>query len=145
MSPMNELHLVVCVDDEPSILSALRRALRHEPYRVMTTERPEEVLEWVGSRDVSVIITDQRMPGLQGTELLEEVQRRSPDTARIILTAYPEEVYQSRGLRALTECLISKPWDATLLRRTLRQLMFDREMAGREERELGAPTRRHGS
>ncbi len=145
MTPMNELHLVVCVDDEPSILRALRRALRHEPYRVMTTDRPETVLEWVNSRDVSVIISDQRMPGLQGTELLEEVRRHSPDTACVILTAYPEEVYQSKGVRARTECLISKPWDAILLRRTLRQLMFDREMAEREERERGAPARRPGS
>jgi response regulator RpfG family c-di-GMP phosphodiesterase len=136
MSPMQELHLVVCVDDEPAILSALTRALRHEPYRVMTTGSPETVLEWLGSRDVSVIISDQRMPGVQGTELLEEVRRRSPETARIILTAYPEEVFQSKGVRSRTECLISKPWDGTLLKRTLRQLLFDREEGAREDREL---------
>ena len=71
-----ERHVVVCVDDEPAILSALRRSLRAEPYELLTTENPVNVLQWAGTRDVSLVITDQRMPGMAGTELLEELSKR---------------------------------------------------------------------
>ena len=136
MSQGRDLHLVVCVDDEPAVLSALTRALRNEPYRLLTTGRPETVLEWVASRDVSVLISDQRMPGMAGTDLMREVWKRSPETARVILTAYPEEVFHAREVRIGTDCLIGKPWDGDLLKRTVRQLLFDRDLAAREERAL---------
>ncbi|HLF92936.1 MAG TPA: response regulator, partial [Planctomycetota bacterium] len=119
MSRMFEEHVVVCVDDEPAILAALRRALRREPYEILTTELPERALHWVHTRDVSLVITDQRMPGMQGTELLEEVCRSSPSTARIILTAYPGSTAAVPGLRHRAECMISKPWDGGMLRRVI--------------------------
>ncbi|MBV8878407.1 MAG: response regulator [Planctomycetaceae bacterium] len=128
MNRVIERHCVVCVDDEPAILAALRRSLRLEPYDVLTTESPEDALRWISTRDVSLIITDQRMPGMQGTELLEEVSRSSPSTARIILTAYPGAAYSTPGLRRWLECMISKPWDSGMLRRTIRHLLWEREM-----------------
>lgn len=128
-----ERHVVVCVDDEPAILSALRRSLRSEPYEVLTTDRPENALRWVESRDISLVITDQRMPGMEGTELLEEVLRRSPSTARILLTAYAGSTISTPGLRHWTECMISKPWDNGMLRKTIRQLLVDRELDQRQE------------
>jgi response regulator RpfG family c-di-GMP phosphodiesterase len=122
-----ERPVVVCVDDEPAILSALRRSLRSEPYELLTTESPQGALELVGSRDVSLVITDQRMPGMVGTELLEEVLKRSPSTARILLTAYPGSTACTPGLSDWTECMISKPWDSAMLRQTIRQLLGERE------------------
>ncbi len=130
-----ERHVVVCVDDEPAILSALRRSLRAEPYELLTTEDPASVLRWVGTRDVSLVITDQRMPGMEGTELLEEVSKRSPSTARIILTAYAGDTIGTPGLRTWTECMISKPWDNVMLRKTIRQLLGERELDLRQEEE----------
>jgi response regulator RpfG family c-di-GMP phosphodiesterase len=123
-----ERHVVVCVDDEPAILSALRRSLRSEPYELLTTESPQSALKWVWTRDVSLVITDQRMPGMEGTELLEEVVRRSPSTARIILTAYPGDTITKPRLRSWTECMISKPWDNIMLRKTIRQMLGEREL-----------------
>ena len=129
-----EQHVVLCVDDEPAILSALKRSLRAEPYEVLTTESPESALKTVGTRDVSLIITDQRMPGMEGTELLEEISRCSPSTARIILTAYPGDTIGRPRLRRWTECMISKPWDNLMLRKTIRQLLGDRDLdLGQEE------------
>jgi response regulator RpfG family c-di-GMP phosphodiesterase len=128
-----ERHVVVCVDDEPAILSALRRSLRAEPYELLTTESPESVLKWVGTRDISLVITDQRMPGMEGTQLLEEVSKRSPSTARIILTAYPGDTIGTPGLRHWTECMISKPWDNVMLRKTIRQMLGDRELDLQQE------------
>ena len=128
MNRVIERHCVVCVDDEPAILAALRRSLRQEPYDVLTTESPKDALRWITTRDISLIITDQRMPGMQGTELLEEVSRNSPSTARIILTAYPGTAFSTPGLRRWLECMISKPWDSGMLRRTIRQLLWERQM-----------------
>ena len=137
MKRATERHVVVCVDDEPAILSALRRSLRSEPYELLTTENPESALEWVDSRDVSLVITDQRMPGMVGTELLEEVLRRSPSTARILLTAYPGSTASEPGLREWTECMISKPWDEGMLRKTIRQLLGSRDPDGEVEEGSG--------
>ena len=128
-----ERHVVVCVDDEPAILSALRRSLRAEPYELLTTASPESVLHWVRTRDVSLVITDQRMPTMEGTELLEEVSKRSPSTACILLTAYAGDTIGTPGLRHWTECMISKPWDNVMLRKTIRQILGDRELDFRQE------------
>lgn len=133
MNRMIERHVVICVDDEPAILAALRRSLRAEPYELLTTEDPESVLHWVGTRDVSLVITDQRMPGMEGTELLEKVSKRSPSTARIILTAYPGDTLGTPGLRHWTECMISKPWDNVMLRKVIRQMLGDRELDLKQE------------
>ena len=130
-----ERHVVLCVDDEPAILSALKRSLRAEPYELLTTESPQNALKWVGTRDVSLIITDQRMPGMEGTELLEEISKCSPSTARIILTAYPGDTLGRPRVRHWTECMISKPWDNGMLRKTIRQLLGERELDLRQEEE----------
>lgn len=128
MNRVIERHCVLCVDDEPAILAALKRSLRLEPYDIVTTESPEDALRWISSRNVSLIISDQRMPGMQGTELLAEVSRSSPSTARIILTAHPGTTYSTPGMRRWLECMISKPWDSAMLRRTIRQLLREREL-----------------
>lgn len=124
-----EIPLVVCVDDEPAILSALRRALRGEPYRVATTGDPGTALAWVAAGDVHLVISDQRMPSMLGSELLDEVRRLSPRTAGLILTAYPGDAAGSTS-----DFLLAKPWDDAPLKRTIRKLL-----AGVEERELNAP------
>ncbi|RPH40797.1 MAG: response regulator [Planctomycetota bacterium] len=134
MSDALERPVVVCVDDEPAILSALRRSLRSEPYELLTTESPESALEWLRSRDVSLVITDQRMPGMAGTELLEEVLKQSPSTARILLTAFPGSTAYTPWLSYTTECMISNPWDSVMLRQTIRRLLEERE-PGREVEE----------
>ena len=139
MNRMIERHVVVCVDDEPAILSALKRSLRAEPYELLTTDSPEHALRWVGTRDVSLVITDQRMPRMEGTELLEEVLKRSPSTARIILTAFPGDAVGTPGLRHWTECMISKPWDNLMLRKTIRQLLGDRELDQQDEEASREP------
>jgi DNA-binding NtrC family response regulator len=127
-SRLIERHLVICIDDEAAILAALKRSLRHEAFDLLTTEDPEDALRWVRTRDISLVITDQRMPAMQGTDLLDEVSRRSPSTARIILTAYPGSTAATPRLCHRTECMISKPWDTPMLRRTIRRLLLDREL-----------------
>lgn len=119
-------HILVLVDDEPHVLSALRRELRREAWHVLTTDRPELALEWVGTREVSLVISDQRMPAMKGTDLLAEVRRRSPTTARVLLTAYSDTSAEP-GLRSCTDALISKPWDPAMMARSIRDLLRERE------------------
>src|SRR5262245_717999 len=128
MKQLKERHVVVLVDDEPEVLSALRRALRKEPYQVLATSQPAEALRWVEAIDVSAVVSDHRMPGMTGTELLERVAQRSPATMRVILTAYgPEAADQPAALQS-NEGILSKPWDDGMLRSTLREFLFEREI-----------------
>jgi len=121
-------HTVVVVDDDPAVLRALRRALRQEPYDVRTTSRAEEALEWIERGEVSLVVLDQRMPGMCGTELAERVQRLSPRTVRVMLTAYPGNALVRHGLDHEVQWLISKPWNDDALRLALRRLLRDHEL-----------------
>jgi len=114
-------HTVVVVDDDPAVL-------RQEPYDVRTTSSGEEALEWIQHGDVSLVVLDQRMPGMCGTELAERVQRISPRTVRVMLTAYPGNALVRHGLDHEVQWLISKPWNDDALRLALRRLLRDREL-----------------
>lgn len=115
--------LVVCVDDEPAVLASLRRSLRPEPFEVATTTDPAEALSWAETRPVSVVISDQRMPGMTGIELLRKLLDRSPRTACIILTAYPDTAVLAEGAGLPLACLLVKPWIDLHLRRVLRRIL----------------------
>jgi DNA-binding NtrC family response regulator len=116
-------HTVVALDDDLGTLAALRRALRKEPYDLLTADDPSQVLEWLEDRDVSVVISDQRMPLIEGTELLGLVRLRSPQTQGIILTAYPECLRMDPELMTAISRVILKPWEDASLRGILRGLL----------------------
>ena len=115
--------VILCVDDEPEILSALRRMLRAEPYEFRTTTDPEEALDWVRTRGVAVLVADYRMPLMSGTTLLQLVKAASPVTARLLLTGYPGEtlLLAARDLGLLH--LVGKPWDDQKLKAKIRGLL----------------------
>lgn len=120
-------HVVVCVDDEVMVLNSLRRLLRGEPYTFRATADPREALGWVGAERVSVFVADQRMPEMSGTELVEAVKGRSPETLRVILTGYPDlETIRQRDGHVIRR-LITKPWSDADLKRTLRLLLRECE------------------
>jgi len=77
---------VLCVDDEPSILSALRRVLRAEGCRILTASSGAEALALLEAEPVDVVVSDMRMPVMDGARLLAEVRARWPGTARVLLT-----------------------------------------------------------
>jgi CheY-like chemotaxis protein len=80
---------VLLVDDEPGILTSFRRVLRHEPYEIALAPSGEVALEILASQKIDVIVSDQRMPGMSGAELLDRVRRLHPDTVRIVLSGEP--------------------------------------------------------
>jgi DNA-binding response OmpR family regulator len=120
--------VVLAVDDEVWILRAIQRVMRHEPYDILATDRPEQALDWVMRGDVSVVISDQRMPGMSGTELLDRVRKCSPTTGCVILTGHPGGTVIIKGFTAGVDRMLNKPWDDDVLRRTVRQLVREREI-----------------
>ncbi|HLY10175.1 MAG TPA: response regulator, partial [Planctomycetota bacterium] len=133
---MTATRLVLCIDDDPPVLAAVRRLLRNEPYEVVTTEDPEEVLRLVESREVALIIADQRMPRILGTDLLKVVRQKSPETACIILTGHADLSDIAGAMNdGAVDRLIRKPWDDGDFRKMIRQLL---ERRPEEETEVEA-------
>ncbi len=118
--------IVVCVDDEPEVLASLKRSLRNETYEVLTTESADRALEWAGEQHVSVAISDHRMPGTTGVELMALLKARSPGTARILLTAHPDAAREASRAGLTIDRLLLKPWDDHELRRTIRKILYGR-------------------
>ena len=108
---------VLCVDDEPGILRSLKWLLQKE-FDVMTANSGQEGLELVKKNSFDVVISDQRMPGMTGSEFLREVRKTSPRPMRILLTGYSD--LQSI-LRSVNEGevfrFINKPWNIAELPR----------------------------
>ncbi len=77
---------VLCVDDEPNILSALRRMLSLEGFQVLTADSGSAALDLLNKEPVDVIISDMQMPNMNGAELLETVSKKWPKTMRLMLT-----------------------------------------------------------
>jgi DNA-binding NtrC family response regulator len=115
--------LVLLVDDDLGVLSALRRELREEPYDVLAVSSAARALASLRDRTVEVVVSDERMPGTNGSELLAEVRGRWPWIGRVILTAYPGQELTIRSVAAGVDFILPKPWDAEALKKLLRRLV----------------------
>src|ERR1043165_193634 len=82
--------VVLFVDDEPSILSALRRLVRPQGYRVLLASGGAAGLEILAQEPVDVVVSDMRMPEMDGAMFLEQVRERWPSVGRILLTGYAD-------------------------------------------------------
>ncbi|MFZ4441477.1 MAG: PAS domain S-box protein, partial [Syntrophales bacterium] len=111
---------ILLVDDEPHVLSALIRILRNSPYQVLTAGSAGEALKIMESTNIKVIVSDEMMVGMRGSELLAEVQRRFPHTLRMLLTGHAT---LESSMRAMNEGqvyrFLTKPWDDGMLRLAL--------------------------
>jgi response regulator RpfG family c-di-GMP phosphodiesterase len=86
----NYKHTVLLVDDEENVLHSLKRLLRKEGYQLFTASSGAEGLKALEGNDVHLVISDQRMPQMSGTEFFAIVKERYPDAIRIILTGYTD-------------------------------------------------------
>ncbi|MCF7913550.1 MAG: response regulator [Spirochaetaceae bacterium] len=103
---------VLFVDDEREILRALKRRFRKETFSLYTAGGGEEALEFLKNNNVQVIISDARMAGMNGIELLSEVKGIKPDITRIIFSGYVEtEELMDAINKAEVFRFIAKPWD----------------------------------
>ena len=93
-------HKVLFVDDEPRVTDALKRALRKEPYEILSAGSAREALLLLGDQPVDVVVSDEQMPGMSGSEFLAVVRHRYPDTIRMILTGHAS---LEMAIRAINE------------------------------------------
>jgi DNA-binding NtrC family response regulator len=119
---------VLYVDDDTSNLKAVSRLFRHEPFDVVTEPSPIKALSRIDNLKPAVIISDQRMPEMDGTAFFREVEYRHPDSVRIILTGHAD-------LEAAIEAInkghvfrfIQKPWDDDDLKTQVRAALEHQE------------------
>ena len=118
-APVNTLLLV---DDERNVLTSLQRLLREDGYRVLSAQTATEGFELLALHPVQVILCDQRMPEMSGTDFLDRIKELYPDTLRIILSGYTD-------LKSIIDAInrgsiyrfYTKPWDNQVLRDNIRE------------------------
>lgn len=112
---------ILIVDDEVHVSKALRRALIDEEYEIVTAQSGLEALQLMGEGEFQVVISDERMPGMQGSELFATLSLRWPETIRILLTG---QASLDAAVRAVNEGEIyrffTKPWNDLELRLAIR-------------------------
>ena len=126
---------LLLVDDEENILASLRRLLRRDGYRILTAGGGAEGLEVIANNEVDVIVSDQRMPNMTGTEFLRKVKAQKPDTVRIVLSGYTE-------LQSITDAInegsiykfLTKPWDDEQLRANIAEAFHYKKLGDENER-----------
>jgi two-component system probable response regulator PhcQ len=129
--------IILVVDDEPSIRELLKEALLREPYDVLCTGSAEEALAVLKQNPVDVIISDEKMPGMSGSEMLAIARQKYPNTIRIILTGHAR---LETAIRSINEGEIyrffTKPCNMVDLAVTIRQALQQRELLSENQRLL---------
>ena len=127
---------LLILDDEPHVLSALRRMLMNqstmpavpEPH-VVTFTSPHDAIEFVRSHPVDIVISDYRMPEMDGATFLAMVRKVNPDAARIMLSAFTD---LDGIVRAINDAgifrFVAKPWTDTDLRASIIQVLQHRHL-----------------
>jgi len=100
------------VDDEPNILSALRRLLKPQGWEVHTYDNVESALAGLVEHDFAVIVSDYQMPTADGVTYLQFAKQRQPDAMRLVLSAYGDRNSMIKAInQAEVYRYLSKPWD----------------------------------
>ena len=114
---------LLIVDDEEQILSALKRALRREDYEIVVAETAAAALRILDEGPVDAILSDQKMPGMSGVQLLTQAAQRRPHAVRMLITGWTEEIPVEQLQEVGICALVTKPWDDAKLKATLRQAL----------------------
>jgi signal transduction histidine kinase len=131
-----EKHSLLVVDDEPDLVHSVQDLLRRE-YRVLGATRAAEGLRIVEREKVHIVMSDQRMPEMSGVEFLQRLRTVSPDTIRLLFTAYTD-------IKTVTEAInqgnvyryITKPWENEELQAVLRQAAEHYDLLAERKRLL---------
>ncbi len=113
---------IAFVDDEELVLGTLSRIFENEPYEVYTFDAPSKAVEAMEQHSFCVVVSDQMMPEMDGTEFLGQIRDRWPDTVRILMTGYAETETVIRAInQGSVFRFVTKPWEI----RELRQIVND--------------------
>lgn len=117
------------VDDEKSILRALERLFFDSDYEILTAESGEEGLQILAENPVDVVISDMRMPGMDGYQFLNQVKTLYPSTTRLILSGYADEkIVLNSLIDGSSQFYLFKPWDGEALKTMITKLFESRHL-----------------
>lgn len=120
---MSQKQTILVVDDEPPVLKVIKVRLTSEKYLVLTSSRVEQALKILNEQKVDLVITDVRMPGIGGMDLLKEIRSRLPDLPVILITAYGTIPDTVRAIKAGADDYLSKPFDGNDLIQKVNELL----------------------
>lgn len=123
---------ILLVDDSPQILKALERMLRPKGYDLFLADSGHNALDILRAHDIDLIVTDEYMPGLSGTDLLEVLKSLYPDIVRIMLTGLDDvDTLKNAVNKGEIYRFFTKPWDdfelSVAIRQGLQQRMLEKE------------------
>ncbi len=138
--PSSGKQTLLIVDDEPNILNALSRLLRREGFQILTANSPLDAFEHLAKQPVHVILSDQRMPDMSGTEFFARVRQLYPETIRIVLTGYTDVDSVTGAInRGAIYKFLTKPWDDDQLREEIREAFRLAKEKQRDSHERDTP------
>ncbi len=125
---MTQKHAILFVDDEPNILQGLRRMLRpmRDKWDMHFAGSGQEALEIMSKTAMDAVVSDMRMPGMDGPELLGRIMREYPDTVRFALSGYSDQEMVGRSIQP-THQYLTKPCEEKKLVQALEQAMRARD------------------
>ncbi len=130
-------HSVLIVDDEPVITDLFENAFSKEPYSLLTAGSAEEALAMMAREQVDVVISDEKMPGMSGSEFLSIVRQKFPETIGMILTGHAT---LESAIRAINEGEVyrffTKPCNVIDLAMTIRQALKYKDLMKESKRLL---------
>ncbi len=127
---------LLLVDDEPDVSKSLSRLLRRDKYEIFTATSGEEALEVLQQHPIKVVISDQRMPHMSGSQLLTQVKEQYPDTIRIIISGYADFQAVSDAInQGSIYKFLAKPWNSDMLRAEIREA-FNTQSLRQRNRQL---------
>lgn len=126
---------VLLVDDEESILNSLRRLLRSQPYEILLADSGARALEILKERPIDLVMTDARMPNMDGATLLSQIRKLYPSTLRILLTGYADVDMMTKAINeGQLYRYLSKPWNDEELVQALRQALAHQHSESERQR-----------
>jgi HD-like signal output (HDOD) protein len=122
-------HTILFVDDEQNILSSLRRLMRKEPWQTLFANNANESLQIMQQQKVDLVVSDMRMPDMDGSVFLKQVTEVCPETVRVILTGDADKNTVASMLQnEVAHQMLMKPWDPEELKALLNKFLDQGDM-----------------
>ena len=129
MDIRTSLPVVLLLDDEPNVTAGLKRALHSEPWKILTAATTGGAFDILSRESVDVVVSDERMPGMSGSQFLSAVRKKYPHTIRMILSGQAD---LEAAVRAINEGevyrFLLKPCNPADLRITIRQALEHKQL-----------------
>jgi two-component system NtrC family response regulator len=135
---------ILIVDDEKNYLVVLEALLSPEGYEIVTSEKAQEALRVIKEADVDLVLTDMKMPGMTGMELLEEAKKIKPEVPVIMMTAYGTIEMAVEAMKKHAYDYITKPFQNEELKLTIRKALDNYRLLKENRRLSEALSERYG-